>query len=210
MCRFRSSSAVAIVDVRTNPDSTHFDPANSRSLCCRSRCDFSVLNVNDGRLTRRRLRSLCRSSVGHLTARFRSVISTMTSRSKARPTVRPQIVRRARHEPGGWPPGLWLADAGRPTAARRRGRVVMAAGLEAPNFCPQLNRTVQALLVVLVDTAPTGELYASIYGHLSRFDVQAGFRQRRHGDRPVRQHRLAAAHRVCTSASGGSPAAAMS
>ena len=52
--------------------------------------------------------------------------------------------------------------------------VVMTAGLEAPNFCPQLNRTVQALLVVLVHTAPTGELYASIYGHLSRMDVQAG------------------------------------
>ena len=52
--------------------------------------------------------------------------------------------------------------------------VVMTAGLEAPNFCPQLNRTVQALLVVLVHTAPTGELYASIYGHLSRIDVQAG------------------------------------
>ena len=32
----------------------------------------------------------------------------------------------------------------------------------------------QALLVVLVHTAPTGELYASIYGHLSRIDVQAG------------------------------------
>jgi murein DD-endopeptidase MepM/ murein hydrolase activator NlpD len=33
---------------------------------------------------------------------------------------------------------------------------------------------VPALLVVLVHTAPTGELYASIYGHLSRIDVQAG------------------------------------
>ena len=52
--------------------------------------------------------------------------------------------------------------------------VVMNAGLEAPNFCPQLNRTVQALLVVLVHTASTGELYASIYGHLSRIDVQVG------------------------------------
>jgi hypothetical protein len=42
------------------------------------------------------------------------------------------------------------------------GAVVTSAGLEAPNFCPQLNRTVQALLVLLVHTAPTGELYASI------------------------------------------------
>jgi hypothetical protein len=32
--------------------------------------------------------------------------------------------------------------------------VVMTAGLEAPNVCPPLNRTVQALLVVLIHTAP--------------------------------------------------------
>jgi hypothetical protein len=42
--------------------------------------------------------------------------------------------------------------------------VVMTAGLEAPHDCPPLNRTVQALLVVLVHAAPTGELYASVYG----------------------------------------------
>ena len=32
----------------------------------------------------------------------------------------------------------------------------------------------QALYVQLVHTAPTGELYVSVYGHLSRVDVQAG------------------------------------
>ena len=52
--------------------------------------------------------------------------------------------------------------------------VVLTAGLEAPHFCPQLNRTVQALLVQLVHTAPTGESYVSAYGHLSRVDVQEG------------------------------------
>ena len=52
--------------------------------------------------------------------------------------------------------------------------VVLTAGLEAPHFCPQLNRTVQALLVQLVHTAPTGESYVSVYGHLSRVDVQEG------------------------------------
>jgi hypothetical protein len=67
----------------------------------------------------------------------------------------------------------WRMPEGTPLLAVANA-VVMTAGLEAPNFCPQLNRTVQALLVVLVHTAPTGELYASIYGHLSRVDVQAG------------------------------------
>jgi len=43
--------------------------------------------------------------------------------------------------------------------------VVLTAGLEAPHFCPQLNRTVEALLVQLVHTAPTGESYVSVYGH---------------------------------------------
>ena len=52
--------------------------------------------------------------------------------------------------------------------------VVLTAGLEAPHFCPQLNRTVQALLVQLVHTAPTGESYVSVYGHLSRVEVQEG------------------------------------
>ena len=66
----------------------------------------------------------------------------------------------------------WRMPEGTPLLAVADA-VVMTAGLEAPNFCPPLNRTVQALLVVLIHTAPTGELYASIYGHLSRVDVQA-------------------------------------
>ncbi|HVH55051.1 MAG TPA: M23 family metallopeptidase [Vicinamibacterales bacterium] len=66
----------------------------------------------------------------------------------------------------------WRMPEGTPLLAV--ADAVVIAGLEAPNFCPQLNRTVQALLVVLIHTAPTGELYASIYGHLSRIDVQAG------------------------------------
>jgi murein DD-endopeptidase MepM/ murein hydrolase activator NlpD len=52
--------------------------------------------------------------------------------------------------------------------------VVLTAGLEPPHFCQQLNRTVQALLVQLVHTAPTGESYVSAYGHLSRIDVKVG------------------------------------
>jgi hypothetical protein len=52
--------------------------------------------------------------------------------------------------------------------------VVLTAGLEPPHFCPQLNRTVQALRVQLVHNAPTGEPYVSAYGHLSRVDVPEG------------------------------------
>ena len=52
--------------------------------------------------------------------------------------------------------------------------VVLTAGLEPPHFCPQLDRTVQALRVQLIHTAPTGVLYVSVYGHLSRIDVQEG------------------------------------
>src|SRR4029079_2614321 len=52
--------------------------------------------------------------------------------------------------------------------------VVLTAGLEAPNYCPGLDRTVQALVVQLVHTAPNGESYVSAYGHLSRVDVHVG------------------------------------
>ena len=51
---------------------------------------------------------------------------------------------------------------------------VLTAGLEPPHFCPELSRTVQALRVQLVHAAPTGVLYVSVYGHLSRIDVQEG------------------------------------
>jgi hypothetical protein len=52
--------------------------------------------------------------------------------------------------------------------------LVLTAGLEPPHFCPGLQRTVQALRVQLVHTAPSGESYVSVYGHLSRVDVQEG------------------------------------
>lgn len=67
----------------------------------------------------------------------------------------------------------WRMPEGTPLFAVADG-VVLTAGLEPPHFCPQLNRTVQALLVQLVHTAPTGETYVSAYGHLSRIDVQQG------------------------------------
>ena len=67
----------------------------------------------------------------------------------------------------------WRMPEGSPLFAVADG-VVLTAGLEPPHFCPQLNRTVQALLVQLVHTAPTGELYVSAYGHLSRVDAQEG------------------------------------
>jgi murein DD-endopeptidase MepM/ murein hydrolase activator NlpD len=67
----------------------------------------------------------------------------------------------------------WRMPEGTPLLAVADA-VVLTAGLEAPHYCPQLNRTVQALYVQLVHTAPTGGLYVSVYGHLSRIDVQAG------------------------------------
>src|SRR5687767_2339663 len=67
----------------------------------------------------------------------------------------------------------WRIPEGTPLLAVADA-VVMTAGLEAPHPCPQLKRTVQAPYVQLVHTAPTGELYVSVYGHLSRIDVQAG------------------------------------
>ena len=67
----------------------------------------------------------------------------------------------------------WRMPEGTPLLAVADA-VVLTAGLEPPHFCQQLNRTVQALYVQLVHTAPTGELFVSAYGHLSRVDVQAG------------------------------------
>lgn len=67
----------------------------------------------------------------------------------------------------------WRMPEGTPLLAIADA-LVLTAGLEPPHFCQQLNRTVQALYVQLVHTAPTGELFVSAYGHLSRVDVQAG------------------------------------
>jgi murein DD-endopeptidase MepM/ murein hydrolase activator NlpD len=49
----------------------------------------------------------------------------------------------------------------------------MTAGLEAPNFCPQLNRTVQALLVVW-STRHRQASATRASTDISRIDVQAG------------------------------------
>jgi murein DD-endopeptidase MepM/ murein hydrolase activator NlpD len=67
----------------------------------------------------------------------------------------------------------WRMPEGTPLRAVADG-VVLTAGLEAPHYCPGLDRTVQALLVQLVHTAPNGESYVSVYGHLSRVDVKLG------------------------------------
>ena len=52
--------------------------------------------------------------------------------------------------------------------------VVFFAGLEAPHYCAQLKRTVQALLVEIEHRAPSGESFISAYGHLSRVDGETG------------------------------------
>ena len=117
----------------------------------------------------------CRSSAGHLTA---FPIGNFFDHDKpiegdANGYVLTLCGARDTSQVDGHPGYDWRMPEGTPLLAVADA-VVMTAGLEAPNFCPQLNRTVQALLVVLVHTAPTGEPYANIYGHLSRIDVQAG------------------------------------
>ena len=67
----------------------------------------------------------------------------------------------------------WRMPEGTPLRAVADG-VVLTAGLEPAHFCPGLGRTVQALLVQLVHTTPSGESYVSAYGHLSRVDVHEG------------------------------------
>ena len=67
----------------------------------------------------------------------------------------------------------WRMPEGTPLLAVADG-VVLTAGLEPPHYCPGLDRTVQALLVQLVHTTPSGESYVSAYGHLSRIDVHEG------------------------------------
>jgi murein DD-endopeptidase MepM/ murein hydrolase activator NlpD len=52
--------------------------------------------------------------------------------------------------------------------------IVFFAGLESPRYCAPLNRTVQALLVEIEHRAPSGEPFISVYGHLSRVDVERG------------------------------------
>jgi murein DD-endopeptidase MepM/ murein hydrolase activator NlpD len=51
---------------------------------------------------------------------------------------------------------------------------VLFAGLEPPRPCPQLGRTVQALLVETVHVTASGDEVVAIYGHLSRLDVATG------------------------------------
>src|SRR5262245_59052521 len=51
---------------------------------------------------------------------------------------------------------------------------VFFGGLEPLRPCPQLGRSVQALLVEIEHDAPSGDRLVSVYGHLSRVDVAAG------------------------------------
>jgi murein DD-endopeptidase MepM/ murein hydrolase activator NlpD len=52
--------------------------------------------------------------------------------------------------------------------------IVFSAGLEPPFYCAPLDRTVQALRVQIEHRAPSGESFVSVYGHLSRVDVEQG------------------------------------
>jgi murein DD-endopeptidase MepM/ murein hydrolase activator NlpD len=68
----------------------------------------------------------------------------------------------------------WELPEGTPVLAAQDGRINIA-GRETPFSCPLLNGdTVAALLVNVLHQAPTGELFASLYYHLSRVDVTVG------------------------------------
>jgi murein DD-endopeptidase MepM/ murein hydrolase activator NlpD len=67
----------------------------------------------------------------------------------------------------------WLMPEGTPLFAVADGEVLVA-GLSVPAFCPPLGRTLQALVVGLRHVDSNGEVFFSIYGHLSRVDVTAG------------------------------------
>jgi murein DD-endopeptidase MepM/ murein hydrolase activator NlpD len=66
----------------------------------------------------------------------------------------------------------WQLPHGTPVLAAAEG-VVLAAGLDAPFFCPLLGRTVTQVVVVLRHQAG-GQSFLSEYGHLDRVLVQRG------------------------------------
>src|SRR5688572_13845502 len=67
----------------------------------------------------------------------------------------------------------WRMPEGTPLFAVGDGEVLVA-GMSAPSFCPPLDRTVQALVVAMRHVDADGEVFLSLYGHLSRVDVTAG------------------------------------
>ena len=67
----------------------------------------------------------------------------------------------------------WRMPEGTPLFAVADGEVLVA-GLSPPAPCPPLGRTVQALVVALRHVDANGNVFVSIYGHLSRIDVVAG------------------------------------
>lgn len=67
----------------------------------------------------------------------------------------------------------WRMPEGTPLLAVADGEVLVA-GLSAPSSCPPLGRTVQALAVALRHIDANGDVFVSLYGHLSRVDVTVG------------------------------------
>ena len=67
----------------------------------------------------------------------------------------------------------WRMPEGTPLLAVAAGEVLVA-GPSTPASCPPLGRTVQALAVALRHVDANGEVFVSVYGHLSRVDIVVG------------------------------------
>ena len=67
----------------------------------------------------------------------------------------------------------WRMPEGTPLFAVAAGEVLVA-GQSSPLFCPAFGRTVQALVVALRHIDANGDVFVSLYGHLSRVDVAVG------------------------------------
>jgi murein DD-endopeptidase MepM/ murein hydrolase activator NlpD len=67
----------------------------------------------------------------------------------------------------------FIMPEGTPLMAVAAGEVIVA-GLEQPFYCDALKRTVQSLVVAIAHRAPSGQIFASIYGHMSEIRVKPG------------------------------------
>jgi murein DD-endopeptidase MepM/ murein hydrolase activator NlpD len=67
----------------------------------------------------------------------------------------------------------FIMPEGTPLSAVAAGEVIHA-GLDEPRYCDVLGKTEQALYVAIGHRAPSGDIFASVYGHMSDIRVKPG------------------------------------